>query len=395
MAKLSAPVGSAASMIADPRSPEWRAARAGEIAERALDETVELVAISSPSGDVAAAERAVAAASRMLPDEAELERIDCSSDGHAPDLVARLRGSGSRRLLLVGHLDTVVSHEQHRPAVVRERRLMGSGTVDMKGGDALALGLMRVLAECPDAYGELALLLVNDEEFRTSPFAHGPRFEGFDACLCFEGGERLEDGTEAVVVERKAAAAIRVEADGVAAHSGADPDAGRNALLALAGVAAKLAVLHDPSGPDALTVVPTMLRAGEAMNAVPAAGELLVDMRSNDEASFEAVIDAVPNDTDGVGLWTERLRLWPALNAREIATGPLERAAELLGRPIAGSARGGASDASNLAPHVPLAIDGLGPLGGFAHNPHEHLLIDSLQPRAEVALAIAAAVLAG
>ncbi len=40
-----------------------------------------------------------------------------------------------------------------------------------------------------------------------------------------------------------------------------------------------------------------------------------------------------------------------------------------------------------------LSIDGLGPLGGFAHNPQEYLLIDSLAPRAEVALAVVDALL--
>jgi len=376
-------------------SETWRAARAAEIAERALEETVQLVAISSPSGNVSAAERAVDAVAGMLPAAAGVERIECSSPAHAPDLLATLRGSGERRVLLVGHLDTVVDHSAHRPAAVAGNRLVGSGTIDMKGGDALALGVMRALAQCPAAYAELSLLLVNDEEFRTAPFVHGPRFERFDACLCFEGGERLADGTEAVVVRRKAAAAIRVEADGVAAHSGANPDAGRSALLALATVAATLARHHAPASDASLTVVPTLLRSGEAMNAVPSTGELTVDMRADAEESFESVIAAVPNDIGGVGLHTERLRLWPALDAREIAAEPLARAAELLGRPIAGVARGGASDASNLAPHLPLAIDGLGPLGGFAHNPHEHLLVDSLRPRAEVALAIAAAVLTG
>jgi len=378
---------------ADPSNHEWRAARAREIAERALDETVELVAISSPSGDVAAAKRATAATIGMLPGGADVQHIECSSPGHAPDLVATLTGTGRGRVLLVGHLDTVVAHKQHRPAVVDGRRLLGSGTIDMKGGDALALGVMRALGECPGSYAELVLLLVNDEEFRTSPFAHGPRFEAFDACLCFEGGERLGDGTEAVVVKRKAAAAIKVEADGVAAHSGANPDDGRSALLALTRVATSLAALHDPGGPEALSVVPTMMRAGEAMNAVPATGELLVDMRAEHESSFEAVTAVVPNDTDGVGLRMETLRRWPALDARDIASASLERAAQLLGRPIIGIARGGASDASNLAPHIPLAIDGLGPLGGFAHNPHEHLLVDSFGPRAEVALAVAASVL--
>ena len=72
---------------------------------------------------------------------------------------------------------------------------------------------------------------------------------------------------------------------------------------------------------------------------------------------------------------------------------PLERASALLGRPIVGVSRGGASDASNIAPHLPLAIDGLGPLGGAAHSPAEHLLVDSLEDRAAVALALAVAVL--
>lgn len=329
----------------------------------------------------------------MLLAEAAVERLPCSSPGHAPDLLARLPGSGRARILLVGHLDTVIAHERHRPAAAEGNLLHGSGTIDMKGGDALALGVLRAMAECTDAFAEVALLLVNDEEFRTSPFAHGPAFAEFDACLCFEGGERLPDGTEALIVKRKAAAAIRIDADGVAAHSGGNPDAGRNAVLALAGVARRLADLHDPDGPEALTVVPTMMHSGEAMNAVPAAGELFVDMRADHEDAFNPVIAAVPNDVDGVGLSTERLRLWPGMDAREISAPTLARASELLGRPIAAAARGGASDASNIAPHVPLAIDGLGPLGGYAHNPQEYLLLDTLEPRAEVALAVVGALL--
>ncbi len=358
-----------------------------------MSETVELVSISSPSGDCEAAERCVAATTAMLPGEATVERLPCSSAAHAPDLLARLRGSGRARILLVGHLDTVVAHERHRPAVVDGDLLRGSGTIDMKGGDALALGVLGALGDCTSSFAEVALLLVNDEEFRTAPFVHGPRFADFDACLCFEGGERLADGTEAVVVKRKAAAAIRVEASGVAAHSGANPDAGRSALLALAEVAQRLSALHDPAGTEALSVVPTILRAGEAINAVPSSGELLVDMRADQVESFPPVISSVPQELDGVGLHTERLRLWPGMDSRERSAEPLARAAALLGRPIVGTARGGASDASNIAPHVPLAIDGLGPLGGFAHSPDEHLQLSSLVPRAELALAVLVALL--
>ena len=125
----------------------------------------------------------------------------CSTAGHAPDLLGRLRGTGERRLLLVGHLDTVVAHEAHRPLTRDGDRLLGSGTVDMKGGVALALGVMRELAGRPELYAEAAVLLVNDEEWRTVPFAHTERFSGWDACLCFEAGEVDAEGDDAVIVQ--------------------------------------------------------------------------------------------------------------------------------------------------------------------------------------------------
>jgi glutamate carboxypeptidase len=40
-----------------------------------------------------------------------------------------------------------------------------------------------------------------------------------------------------------------------------------------------------------------------------------------------------------------------------------------------------------------VTVDGLGPRGGKAHNPEEFVLEASLQPRAEVALAVILAAL--
>ena len=189
-------------------------------AERELEA---LVGVSTPSGDVAGAEEAVALCVAFLPPEAQVERLDCSTTGHAPDLIGRLNGQGAMRVLLLGHLDTVVTHAAHRSLERDEDRLTGSGAVDMKGGVALALGVMRELAGRPGLYAELALLLVNDEEWRTARFGHAERFAGFDACLCFEAGERTGQGKEAVIVKRKAAGTLRVDALGRPAHSGSAP----------------------------------------------------------------------------------------------------------------------------------------------------------------------------
>jgi glutamate carboxypeptidase len=360
-------------------------------AERELEA---LVGVSSPSGDLEGAEECVALATAFLPTEAEVERVECSTPGHARDLVGRLRGSGDRRLLLLGHLDTVVSHEAHLPLERDGDRLTGSGAVDMKGGVALSLGLMRELAARPELYAEAAILLVNDEEWRTAPFAHAERFAGFDACLCFEAGERTQAGEEAVVVKRKAAATLRVNAHGRSAHSGSAPEKGRSALLALAAAAQLVAARSDPNGPDRLTAVPTILRSGDAFNVVPPSGELLCDLRADRLEAFDPVLGAVPDEHDEVRLQASVVRAWPGMDSRAATGGVLAQAAESLGQAIVAAERGGASDASHMAAGgIELTIDGLGPRGGGAHAPHEWVSADSLRTRAEVALAVAAALL--
>jgi glutamate carboxypeptidase len=262
----------------------------------------------------------------------------------------------------------------------------------MKGGVILSIGALRGLARRPELYAEVALLLVCDEEWRTAPFGHVERFAGFDACLCFEAGE-IKDGEEGVVVRRKAAGTIHVAGHGRSAHSGSAPDRGRNALLALAAAAQAVAARHDPHGPAHLTAVPTVLRAGDAFNVVPGSGELFCDLRADELDAIEEVLDAIPAEVGGARLEAELIRRWPGMHS-EVATAPLlARASSALGRRVVPAARGGASDASHFAAAIPVTVDGLGPRGGKAHNPEEFVLEASLQPRAEVALAVISAAL--
>jgi glutamate carboxypeptidase len=361
---------------------------AGEVALRAERELGALVGVSSPSGDVAGLEEAVAIVTALLPPEAAIERPACSSPDHGPDLLARIEGTGDRRLLFLGHLDTVVPHTEHRPLESVGRRLLGSGAVDMKGGIVLALEVLRTLAATPEAFAELALLAVADEEWRTHDFVHGPRFQGFDACLCFEAGERGPEGQEGVVVKRKAASTLVVRAIGASSHSGTAPDRGRNALLAIAAAAEGVARAHDPGGPHRLTAVPTILRSGEAFNVVPAEGELWCDLRADSVEAFGPVVNSLPDRPYGADLEAEFIRYWPGMDTREASSALLEQASGLLGRRVVGVERGGASDASHVAEHVPLTVDGLGPRGGGAHTPEEFVDRESLRQRAEVALAV-------
>ncbi|HXO07759.1 MAG TPA: M20/M25/M40 family metallo-hydrolase [Solirubrobacteraceae bacterium] len=370
------------------------AASAEEISERAEGELEALVGISSPSGDVDGAERALELCTSLLPDGAEVQRPRCSTPGSAPDLIATVSGSGRRRVMLLGHVDTVIGHDAHQPLRPDGDRLYGTGTTDMKGGVILALGVARALARHAPSFAELAVLLVCDEEWRVAPFVHAERFAGYDACLCFEAGERTPGGEEGVVVRRKAAGTLKVVATGRAAHSGSAPDHGRNALLALAHTAQTVAALHDPSGPERLSAVPTVMRSGDAFNVVPAAGELTFDLRARRLQAFDVVLGQIPSELDGVRIEARMQRLWPGMDSEAATADLIEAAGGRLGRRIVGVPRGGASDASHFADAIALTVDGLGPRGGGAHTPDEFVRRGSLRERAEVALAIARQTLA-
>src|SRR5204863_1485018 len=177
------------------------------------------------------------------------------------------------------------------------------------------LGIMRALASRPGDYEEVALLLVTDEEWRVHGLVHAPRFEGFTGCLCFEAGQRGPGGDEGVIVRRKAAGTLRIEARGVSAHSGSAPDKGRNALLALAAAADHVAACHEPRGKDKLSAVPTIMNSGEAFNVVPSGGELFCDLRANSLSAFEHVIGSVPEQVGGATLHASLVRQWPGMDA--------------------------------------------------------------------------------
>ena len=286
----------------------------------------------------------------------------CSSPDHAADLIVRLTGSGSRRVLLLGHLDTVIAHEEHRPLTRDGEQLIGSGAIDMKGGDVLALGVLRALATRADDFAEVALLLVCDEEWRVGPFVHVPRFAGFDACLCFEAGQLADDDLEAVVVRRKAAGTLSVTAHGRSAHSGSAPDKGINALLALASAAQAVAAQPGSARPPAahrgadraarrrrLQRRARHRRAG--LRPARRQPRRLRGRPAGASRPSSAARASRPSSCASGRAWTRARPPRPLLAA----------AAAALGRPVIGAGRGGASDAAHFAATIPFTVDGLGP----------------------------------
>lgn len=142
-----------------------------------------------------------------------------------PNVVAR-HGTGQPRIVLNGHLDTVgvagMSIAPFEPTI-REGRMQGRGSCDMKGGVAALLEAARRVAGAPHS-GTLIVALTSDEEHASAGMAALVRdgLEADSAIVC-------EPTELAVMPAHKGFVWIEVVFRGRAAH-GSRPDEGIDAI---------------------------------------------------------------------------------------------------------------------------------------------------------------------
>jgi glutamate carboxypeptidase len=144
----------------------------------------------------------------------------------AGHLFAELRGRRGKRILVIGHLDTVFEPESPFQRFVRSgATASGPGSNDMKGGDVIAIYALRAL----QAAGVLrdrriVVAFTGDEEAPGRPLAiaRAELIEAgrhSDAALEFEGASREEDGTETVVTSRRSSSGWTLSVRARPAHS--------------------------------------------------------------------------------------------------------------------------------------------------------------------------------
>ncbi|HYN20243.1 MAG TPA: M20/M25/M40 family metallo-hydrolase, partial [Thermoanaerobaculia bacterium] len=204
--------------------------------ERTVQILRELTSISSPSGDLNGLRRMAGRLSEEL-DARGLKtevREEPGEDGEPlPVLVSRGPNTERGYLLLIGHLDTVLSAAEPR---IEGDRMLATGAIDMKGGLAAFLGALDLLAERGVAPPDDLLLVVVPDEEVGGPVSHDSmRRWGTDARALWvlEPGEPLGDG-ETLVAGRRGMFDWRLVVKGKAAHSGLHYWAGRSALAAAA-----------------------------------------------------------------------------------------------------------------------------------------------------------------
>jgi glutamate carboxypeptidase len=303
-------------------------------------------------------------------------------------LIARRRGAGTRRILLAGHLDTVFppGTAAARPFRIHDGRAYGPGVSDDKGGLLAGLAAVEVLAALNlDGYGELVLVCTPDEEIGSPGSRPLLRTLGTEAdvALCLECARDNGD----LVSARKGVADLEVVLRGRAAHAGIEPERGANALLA----AARLTVALDQLNGrwPGVTVNVGLLEAGGRPNVVADHARMLIDLRAWHTGEYEAALAEIRRLVAAPPVSGVRGDLavhapTPPWEPGESGHWLTELAAKVgagLGVPVSHTATGGCADANLLAEAGAAVLDGLGPIGGADHSPHEWLDLDSVVPR--------------
>ena len=303
-------------------------------------------------------------------------------------LVLRVRPDAARRVLLTGHMDTVYGADDpfQQCDWIDGETLHGPGTADMKAGLALMLaGLLAFERRNPEMGYDV--LINSDEE--TGSLSSAPLIRelaaGKLAALTYEPA--LADGVLAGA--RPGSGNFSAVVRGRSAHAGRNPRDGRNALLAAADLAMRLAAM---GGPD-LSVNPARIDGGGPNNRVPDLAVLRFNIRPQTPAA--AVLAQVRIDEMSAQVATTHdvsIELHggfsrppkPVDPAAERLFALVTRAAADLGQSCTRADTGGVCDGNNIAACGVPVVDTMGAVGGAIHSPEEFLKVASLAERARL-----------
>ena len=324
----------------------------------------------------------------------------------AGHLVAVREGARGRKILLIGHLDTVFESEDGAPAFRREGdTAFGPGVEDMKGGDVVVLYALKALADAGALDGaSIEIVFTSDEEKTGKPLdvTRASLIEAAkraDVALNFEGGE---EGV--AVTSRRGGSGWRLTTTGKRAHSSGvfSKDVGAGAIYEAARIIDEFYeklrkrkyltfnvgaivggsdVDYDFEASRGTAFGKTNVVAERAV----ADGDLrFISEAQKDKAraDMRKIVDAHLPQTGASIEFSDSYPAMAPTPGNEMLLNLYSSGAVDLGfAPFVGNdpLRRGAADISFAAPHVDAALDGLGPYGEGGHTPNESLDLASIK----------------
>ncbi|WP_010519278.1 M20/M25/M40 family metallo-hydrolase [Croceivirga radicis] len=325
----------------------------------------------------------------------------------AGHLFAETKGSKGKKLLLVGHLDTVF--EEDSPfqtfTMVTDSTAHAPGGNDMKGGDVIVLYALKALREnglLDDA--QIIVAFTGDEESTGSPLELSRKdlinaAKRSDIALGFE----TSTGFNYATVARRGSSGWEVNVTGKRAHSSGifNERVGAGAIFEMS------RILHqfytDVKGEDLLTFNPGVLLGGTFVNFDPKTGKgdafgktnvvsqtamvkgglrfISEEQKERARAKMREIVGQNLPQTSSTVRFTDSYpamqptagnkELLKTLNTVSLALGQGEVVAYDPGKR-------GAADVSFIAEYVDC-LDGLGTMGTGAHTPEETVNLNTFE----------------
>ncbi|HEY4069352.1 MAG TPA: glutamate carboxypeptidase [Burkholderiaceae bacterium] len=379
-------------------APDAKLLDAATAAQTALVDTLKsLVSIETGSADA----EGLAKIAKLLDDRLKAlgfktERHPSPIGAHADTIVATLSGTGTKHLMLQGHMDTVYRRGilQSEPIHQDGNKLYGPGIADDKGGLAVILHGLQILKDAGwKDYATLTVLIDPDEEVGSGGSGEliATLAAQQDYVLSFEPtAAKAVVKTEALLLGAAGTATAFLEVKGRAAHAGAAPELGRNAILE---ISHQMLQTRDlPKDIPGVTLNWTNVVSNKATNQIPELANAVGDVRITIPGAEQKLNEAlqariassplIPDTTTTLKLVVGR----PAFLAGPRGKALGERAQAIykeLDRDLAlAPMTGAATDAGFAASSgKPVVLESFGLAGWGFHARDEYIELDSIVPR--------------
>ena len=361
--------------------------------------TLNLKGVEKVGKEFATAFSAMGFETSWIPMPSEMNRA-----GH---LFAEIKGAKGKKLLLIGHLDTVFEEDSPFQTFERVNDSMAHapGGNDMKGGNVIVLYALKALREnnlLNDA--QIIVAFTGDEESTGDPLTKSRKdlidaAKRSDIALGFE----TSTGFNYATVARRGASGWKLETTGKRAHSSGvfSENTGAGAIFEMARILNEFYI--DVKGEDLLTFNPGTLMGGTFVefddmtskgtvygktNVVAqkseARGGLRFISEEQKERTREKMRVVVGNNLPQTSASISFTDSYPAMEPTE---GNLALLAKLnavsldlgQGEVLAfDPGKRGAADTSFVAEYVDC-LDGLGTMGNSAHTPQETVNLNTIE----------------
>ncbi|MCW8837676.1 MAG: M20 family metallopeptidase [Thiovulaceae bacterium] len=295
--------------------------------------------------------------------------------------------NGGKKLLLLGHLDTVFPPNKFENYSQDNEWIYGAGVCDMKGGNIIALQALRELHNKNINISNIDVLFVSDEETGSDDSKHltATLAKEYDYCFVYEAaGFNME-----VVTGRKGVGTFFIDIEGRAAHAGNHYAEGSDANLEAALKLSELVKLTDLD--KGTTVNVGKIEGGIGANTISPQSHLTFELRYKITTERDRVLEAIENIVSKSYVSGTKSSLSGGIQRDVMQTSKsslelIKSIEDITSSKVKYEERGGVSDANIVSSNGVITLDGFGPYGDGDHTVYERASKQSFEQRIDLSV---------